>query len=55
MRRALWGHIVVMALPVIFGKQLDEARRQVASIREEFRKYRVKAELSRKQREAEVK
>ena len=34
--------------------QLKGAIKQVASIREEYRRYRVKAELARKQREAEV-
>lgn len=34
--------------------QLEDARKQVASIREEYRKFRVKSELGRKQREAEI-
>ncbi|CAM9143802.1 unnamed protein product [Choristocarpus tenellus] len=33
---------------------LEDARKQVASIREEYRKYRVKAELARKQKDAKV-
>eukprot|EP00903_Cladosiphon_okamuranus_P009800 g9317.t1 len=33
---------------------LEDARKQVASIREEYRKFRVKSELGRKQREAEI-
>ncbi|CAN0056017.1 unnamed protein product, partial [Discosporangium mesarthrocarpum] len=33
---------------------LEDARKQVASIREEYRRYRVKAELARKQNDAKV-